>query len=202
MFIFSSLSSRPFCRRITVPILHVRVAVQAWLDYNIPLMDIDTLIKELIQSGRQATDDELSQIIDHVTQAPLASRLIRPPGWLREALAQRDITLPARVSAGEAHLLKRTYYDQQWPVDTSLDEFVADLRHAIRHQEAHMWTYEYFDEPHVSFLAPSHIRGTPGAKPYIFVAYSARYGTLTTGYQASGPETIFNDKHQRLMQHR
>ncbi|MBL7184431.1 MAG: hypothetical protein ISS50_08280 [Anaerolineae bacterium] len=165
-------------------------------------MDIDALIVELIESGRRATEEELSQIVAHVAQAPFASRPVRPPGWLREALARLGITMPARVPAGEAHLLKRVYYDQQWPVGTTTDRFVADLRLAIRHPDACVWTYEYFGEPCVGLLAPSHIRGTPGAKPYIFVAYSARYGTLTTGYQASGPETIFNEKHQQLTQHR
>ncbi len=165
-------------------------------------MDIDTLIVELIESGRQATDDELSRIVAHMAQAPLASRLIRPPGWLREELARLGITMPARVPAGEAHLLKRIYYDRQWLVSTTIDQFVADLRLAIRHRDARVWTYEYFGEPCVGLLALSHIRGTPGAKPYIFVVYSARYRTLTTGYQASGPETVFNDKHQRLTQHR
>jgi hypothetical protein len=165
-------------------------------------MDIDALIVELIESGQRATDEELSQIVAHVAQAPFASRLVRPPRWWREALARLGITMPARVPASEAHLLKRVYYDQQWPVGTTTDQFVADLRLAIQHPDARVWTYEYFGEPCIGLLAPSHIRGTPGAKPYIFVAYSARYGTLTTGYQASGPETIFNEKHQRLTQHR
>jgi hypothetical protein len=110
--------------------------------------------------------------------------------------------VPFKPDASEAHLLKRIYYDQQWPVGTTTDQFVADLRLAIRHPDASVWTYEYFDEPCVGLLAPSHIRGTPGAKPYIFVVYSARYGTLTTGYQATGPEMVFNEKHQRLTQHR
>jgi hypothetical protein len=166
------------------------------------MVDIDALIIELIESGRQATEDELSQLVAHVAQALFASRPVRPPRWLREALARCGITVPARVPACEAHLLKRIYYDQQWPVGTTADQFVADLRLAIRHLDARVWTYEYFGEPCVGLLAPSHIRGTPGAKPYIFVVYSARYGTLTTGYQASDPETIFNDKHQRLTQHR
>lgn len=165
-------------------------------------MDADALIVELVESGRQATEDELSHIVAHMAQASLASRLIRPPGWLREALARLGITMPARVPAGEAHLLKRIYYDQQWLVGTAIDQFVADLHLAIQHRDAHVWTYEYFGEPCVGLLAPSHIRGTPGARSYIFVVYSARYGTLTTGYQASGAETIFNDKHQRLTQHR
>jgi len=165
-------------------------------------MDVDALIIELIESGRKATDDELAQIVAHVAQAPMASRLIRPPSWLRKALARFGITMPARVPASEAHLLKRIYYDQQWPVGTTIDQFIADLRLAIRHRDVRVWTYEYFGEPRVGLLAPSHIRGTPGARPYIFVVYSARYGTLTTGYQASGPETIFNENHQRLTQHK
>jgi len=165
-------------------------------------MDIDALIIALIESRRRATDEELSQLVAHVAQAPFASRLVRPPHWWREALARRGIAVPARVPASEAHLLKRIHYDQQWPVGTTTDQFVADLRLAIRRPDARVWTYEYFGEPYIGLLAPSHIRGTPGAKSYIFVAYSARYGTLTTGYQASGPETIFNEKHQRLTQHR
>lgn len=165
-------------------------------------MDVDTLIIELIASGRQATDDELSRIVAHVAQAPLASRLIRPPSWLRAELTRLGITMPARMPAGEAHLLKRIHYDQQWPVGTLIDQFVADLRAAIRHPDVRVWTYEYFGEPCVGLLAPSHIRDAPGAQPYIFVVYSARYGTLSTGYQTSGPETIFSDAHQRLTQHR
>jgi len=35
-------------------------------------MDVDALIIELIESGRQATDEELSEIVTHVAQAPFA----------------------------------------------------------------------------------------------------------------------------------
>lgn len=36
------------------------------------MMDIDALIIELIESGRRATDAELSHIVAHVAQAPFA----------------------------------------------------------------------------------------------------------------------------------
>lgn len=121
------------------------------------MMDIDALIIELIESGRQATGEELSQIVAHVAQAPFASRLVRPPRWLREALARLGIEVPARVPASEAHLLKRVYYDQQWPVGTTTDQFMADLRLAIQHPDARAWTYEYFGEPCIGLL---------GAIPY------------------------------------
>ena len=50
-------------------------------------MDIDTLVVELIKSGRQATDDELSRIVAHVAQTPFASRLVRISPRLRDVFA-------------------------------------------------------------------------------------------------------------------
>jgi len=35
-----------------------------------------------------------------------------------------------------------------------------------------------------------------------FVAYSADHGTITTGFQASGPETIFTDAVAQLRRQR
>jgi len=182
--------------------LMVLVDIPALQCYNNRVANIDAIIIELIESGRQATDDELSQIVNHVAQAPFASHWVRLPTWLRGALVRFGITVPTRLPADEAHLIKRIYYDRQWPVGTSIDEFVADLSFAIRHPNARVWTYEYFGEPYVGFLAPSHIQDAPGTRPYIFVAYSARHGALTTGYQASGPETIFTNQHRRLVRHR
>lgn len=167
------------------------------------MMDIDALIIELIESGRQATDEELSQIMAHVAQAPFASRLVRPPRWWREALARLGITMPARVSAGEFHLFRRVYLDEQWLPDTTLETYIQDLRQVIRHPEAQVWTYLYYSAPAIGFLAPSHIPGAPVSTPFIFVAYSPRYGTLTTGYQTAGPEKVFSsDAYQSIQRHR
>jgi hypothetical protein len=166
-------------------------------------MDIDALIVELIESGRRATEDELSQIVAHVAQAPFASRLIRPPRWWREALAQRGIAVPTRVPAGEFHLFRRVYLDEQWPPGTTLETYVRDLRQAIRHPKAQIWAYHYYGAPALGFLAPSHIPGAPASTPFIFVAYSPRYGTLITGYQTAGPEKVFNsDAYRSVRRHR
>jgi len=167
------------------------------------MMDIDALIIELIESGRQAMDEELPQIVAHVAQSPFASRLVRPPRWWREALGRLGITMPARVSAGEFHLFRMVYLDEQWPPGTTLETYVQDLRQAIRHPEAQVWTYHYYGAPAIGFLAPSHIPEAPVSIPFIFVAYSPRYGTLTTGYQTAGPEKVFNsDAYQSIQRHR
>jgi hypothetical protein len=51
------------------------------------MVDIDTLIVELIESGRQATEDELSHIVVHVAQAPFASRPVQISPRLRDEFA-------------------------------------------------------------------------------------------------------------------
>jgi len=39
-------------------------------------------------------------------------------------------------------------------------------------------------------------------QPFIFVAYNADQGTITTGFQASGPETIFTEAVAQVRRHR
>jgi len=167
------------------------------------MMDIDALIIELIESGRQATDEELSQIVAHVAQAPFASRLVRISPRLRDAFAAAlGKTVPRRLPSIESHLLKRIHLEQQWPVGTTARQYVTDLHLAVRHPATRIWTYAYRTEPMGGFLAPSQVQDAPQPEAFVFVAYNARYGAITTGFQASGPSAIFSKEHQRLMQHR
>lgn len=39
----------------------------------------------------------------------------------------------------------------------SNDQFVADLQQAILHPQVHVWTYRYYNQAYVGFLAPSHV---------------------------------------------
>ena len=167
------------------------------------MMDTDALIIELIKSGRRATNEELSQIVTHAAQAPFASRPVRISPRLRHALAAAlGKPVPRRLPSIEFHLLKRVHLEQQWPVGTTARQYVTDLHLAVRHPAARIWTYEYRTEPMVGFLAPSQVQNAPQPEAFVFVAYNARYGAITTGFQASGPGTIFGEEHQRLIQHR
>lgn len=166
-------------------------------------MDADALIVELVESGRQATDGELSHIVAHVAQASFASRPVRISPRLRDELAViLGKPVDRRLPSIEFHLLKRIHLEQQWPVGTTAKQYLTDLHLAVRHPAARIWTYKYRAEPMVGFLAPSQVQNAPKPEAFVFVAYNARYGAITTGFQASGPSAIFGRKHQRLMQHR
>jgi len=166
-------------------------------------VSVDALILSLIAAERQASEDELRRIRAHVAMAPFASRLVRVTRWLRERLAQRDIALTeSRLPSVEVHLLKRIYVERQWPVGTTTSDYLADLHHAVQHPDVEMWTYRYYGEPMIGFLAPSHRQDVPSPRPFIFVAYNPRYGTIITGYQASGPETVFTEGIEQLRKQR
>ena len=167
------------------------------------MSDTDQLVHSLINTGRQATADELRQIIEHVAQAPLASRLLKINRWLRRTLERKGISIPReRLSAGELHLLKRIRLDRQWPPDISVEQFVADLHQAVRHPDVQVWTYRWLGGSFAGFLAPSHVQDVSSPEEFIFVAYSADHGTIKTGFQASSPEAIFTDEFENLIRHK
>jgi hypothetical protein len=70
--------------------------------------DIDALILTLINTNRQATDEELQQLITHVAQAPFSSRPLKINRWLRKELKARGVQVPSqKLPSVEIHLLKR-----------------------------------------------------------------------------------------------
>jgi hypothetical protein len=127
--------------------------------------------------------------------------LSRVPINLRELLAQKGISLPVRLSSLERHLFKRIYDEQQWPIGTTAEGYVRDLQKAVVHPHVQIWTYRYFGQLFAGFLAPSHVQNVIKPEPYIFVAYSPEYQTLTTGYQASGSHRIFTSEYTDVMRH-
>jgi hypothetical protein len=169
--------------------------------YNSFMPTVDDLILDLIATGRQATREELAVIIAHVTQAPFASYLARVPGKLRQLLAKRGMTLPARLPSLEIHLLKRIYDERQWLIGTTADQYVVDLHRAVAHPDVQVWTYRYFEQPVAGFMAPSHVQDAPKPEAYIFVAYSPLHGTITTGYQASDISHVFTYGYTNVVRH-
>ena len=166
------------------------------------MVHVNALIQELVRSLRKATAIEIEAVIAHVAKAPFATYLARVPNDLRRALEQKDIAAPAKLPSLEWHLLKRIYDEQQWPTTTTADRYITDLQQSILHPAVGIWTYQYFSRPCVGFLAPSHIQDAPLPLPYLFVVYDPQYGTITTGYQASGLSTVFDTNCSRIVRHK
>lgn len=162
----------------------------------------DDIILELIATGRQATSDEVDSIVTHVAQAPFATYLARVPKDLRALLTARGIHVPAKLPSVEWHLLKRIYADRQWPVGTTVDQYVDDLHRVVRHLDVRVWTYRYYGRPYAGFMAPSHVRAVPRPQAFIYVAYDPQFSTITTGYQASDYQAVFDQHCADVVRHR
>jgi hypothetical protein len=161
------------------------------------------LILTLINTHRHATHAELEQIIAHAAQAPFSSRPLRMNRWLRQELEARGLRVPTeKLPSVDIHLLKRIHLDRQWPPGTTVGQFLADLRQAIRHPDVQVWTYRWLGEAFAGFLAPSHVQNVPNPEAGIFVAYSADHDVLRTGFQASSPEAIFTEVCEHVRHHR
>ncbi len=149
------------------------------------MLTVDELILELIEIGHPAFTEELATITAHVAQAPFATYQARVPIKLRRVMADLGTVLAPKLSSFEIHLLKRVYEEQQWPVGTTAQQYIADLHSATSHPDSQIWTYRYFAQPFAGFLAPSHVQDATRPEDYLFVAYSPVYGTIPTGYQTS-----------------
>jgi hypothetical protein len=95
---------------------------------------IDDLILKLIETGRQASAEEVAAIITHVAQAPFATYLAKVPNQLRRLLSEKGVDLPVRLSSLAIHWLKRVVEEEQWPAGTTDVMYVADLQKAVLHQ--------------------------------------------------------------------
>ena len=164
---------------------------------------LQNLILSLIETGRTAADDELRQIVAHVVQAPFSTRLLTVNRQFRQDLADSGVQITAtQLSSIEIHLLKRIYIEQQWPLATTITQYLADLHQAVQHPGCEIHTYRWRGESFLSFLAPSHVLHVPNPQPFLFVAYSADYGTIKTGYQVSSFSTLISHRFERLTRHR
>ena len=167
------------------------------------MAQVDELILEFIDTGRQASADELEVIVAHVAQAPFASYRSHVPSSVRIDLQRIGVPLaPGKVRTVAWHLLKRVYLDQQWPVGTTEVDFVQDLHQAVSHQARQIWTYRYYTHPYIGFLSPFHVQQSPQPERNIFVAYSPTFGTITTAYQTDGIDNVFDPAFTDIVKHR
>ena len=161
------------------------------------------LIIDLFDKPRPLVGAEIQQLIAHVVSTPFSSRTLKINQWLHTELQRRDVNIQSLTMPSiELHLLKRIYFDQQWPSGTTATQYLHDLQQAVRHPGCQIWTYRWIGEAFVGFFAPSHIQHVPKPESLIFIAYSATYDRIKTGYQVTGTDAVFTDEFAQLTRQR
>jgi hypothetical protein len=156
--------------------------------------DIATLIRSLLEkAGRPVTEDEIDRIVERVAEAEFDRRDMRVRRHLR-GVSYQGRTVGDRDEALFVHLAQRVIVDGQWRDGTNAEEYVEDLRAAVRDPEARIGVGQpEGSQPLVYVLAnnpvPDDRRGA-WPEALMFVLYGADSGVIITGYQASGMEAI------------
>ena len=120
---------------------------------NLPM---DELIAQLVTQQKRAAPAELVDIANYVAAAPFATDLLEADEPLWGSFWQFDVIAPGyTLPAIELALLRATRLDGHWPEDTTADQFLADLRQAILHPQAGIWTLPVSGEPFIIFAVYS-----------------------------------------------
>lgn len=149
----------------------------------------DRLIRALIQTGRRATLDEVEQIVERMATAPFEPRQRRVP-VVERGLSYQGRTLRAREESLFYHLVKRVLVNEQWADGTTADEYLTDLRQAVRSSDAHLLLYRARGGHMAVLIAPTAailpvMRQGARMLPNLLVVYSADRGIIVSGYQFS-----------------
>jgi hypothetical protein len=151
------------------------------------------LIREWLNPKRMPTEAEIKRVLAHVARAPFSTRPVAVDKSIRGQVFQGR-KLGDREPSIIAHFAKRVLINRQWTGDVTPAEFVDHLHFAFLEQSAKRAVYVGHDQrTYFSVLAPNTIpsdRLGSDSQPFLWVVYTADYGTIVTGYQVPGIEEI------------
>jgi hypothetical protein len=150
---------------------------------------VDRLIRELIASGRAATEAEIAAIVARMAGVPFDPRMVPVAAELR-GLTYLGQALGTRDTALNTHLVKRVVAEKQWAYGTTAAQYLADIRRAVRSSGVRLALYERRGGPIAAALTSTDLVLSPaecgtGALPLFLVVYSADRGIIISGYQVS-----------------
>ena len=151
---------------------------------------INPIVHHLVVQSTQATPAQIQTIANHVATAPFATDLLEVDETLWGSFWQGDVIGRGyQLPAGELGLLRAIRLDKQWPEDTPVAQFLADLHQAVQHPQVGMWTLPVAGEPCVVFASVLGVEDSVEdnqTQDLLTVAwYCATTGKLHAGYRTT-----------------
>lgn len=158
---------------------------------------VDALLHRLVVRQIRATPEQLAQIVEHVSTAPFVAALLEVDEPLWGSFWHFDVISPGyTLPAVELALLRATRLDGHWPEDTNVEQFLSDLRQAMMHPQAGVWTLALAGEPCAVFAAPISVDrlmlNVQRQNLVTVVWYCATTGGLHAGYRAAAESVHFD----------
>ncbi|MSQ15414.1 MAG: hypothetical protein EXR50_06080 [Dehalococcoidia bacterium] len=153
------------------------------------LSEPDRLILEAGAGTRQLAPDELQQIAEYAAQAGFdPNAKARVGGRLRGIVWQGRILQGSEMlSPAEVHYLRHVVAVREWPLGTTLGEYLESIRQVIMSSNASLMVSQYGHHGwQLGVITPSGQWRGPDGGEFIMVEYRMTIGHWVTAYQFSG----------------
>ena len=145
----------------------------------------DQLIVEAATGARQLTTSELGQVLEHVARAGFdPNALERVRGWLA-GVSWRGMTLRGRdrLPPAEVKYLWHVVSGQEWPLNTSLQDYFDSIRRVILDPRSGVFIGRYQGAWQLGVVRDADDLRGPGGSEWVLVEYRLVLGHWVTALQ-------------------
>ncbi|MCB0163332.1 MAG: hypothetical protein KDI79_03835 [Anaerolineae bacterium] len=145
------------------------------------MTDYTAFLARLIDHKTSPIPAQQQALITHIGRVPFSTAPVAADPGLWGGFWHFDVIGPGyTLPAVELSLLRAIRLDQLWPADTTIEQFVGDLRRAIGHPQAGVWLLRVIDHPCAVLAAPADHSGL-----VTVVWYCATTDALHAGYRTT-----------------
>lgn len=148
-------------------------------------MEVNDLITEIAESGREAIDEDIQRIREHVADVGYEPGGMTKAGGIIAGLwwRGRRIRSNERIENADAHFLRHVVARHEWPIGTTFAQYISSLRPAVEDPEGGIVVDRIHGQWRLSFMARAYGATGPLSGGWILVGYPVKYGYWSTSFQ-------------------
>ena len=161
-------------------------------------LNADELIKFASLDLRPLTSVEIGKISNHVARAGFPKNLYQrvTAQFTGIKLNGKPLNKGESISVGEAHYVKHVILQKEWPIGTSISQYLASLAEVISDLKSSIFISRYHDQLQIGFIGGSKQWKGPDGHDIILVEYRVNIAGLVTGYQPEDIQEILKNKNR------
>jgi hypothetical protein len=161
----------------------------------------DRLIVAAANGAQYLAADETRQVTEHVAAAGFDPAANVPVGGLTGQVWE-GTTLRGgdRITSAARHYLRHVAIRQEWPVGTTLAQYIASIQEVVRDPRSGLMTSRYQEQWQLAVVRRSEGLRGPGGFGWVLVEYRIGIGYWVTAFQLRDGLRALFDPHREHRQ--
>lgn len=146
---------------------------------------VNRLILSLAESSREASDEDIQQIREHVATVGFDSSATTKAGSRAAGLTWQGTPVHSsdRLDNMTVHYLRHVLAQPEWPPGTTVAAYLASLRSTIEDPYGGILLHRRYEYWLLTFVARANNPMDFEGRQWVAVGYGVNYGYWTTGYR-------------------